>query len=663
MKKALVVDNNPVVLRAVSSILEQEGCEVQTAINGLHALEVMEGFTPDLVFTDLVMPLVGGEQLCRIIRSTPKLTHVFLVILSAIILEEKEQILQEINYDLCIAKSNLKDMRENIHQALLTFKSRKQILDGKTGQPEKRISAGLRASSIALELLSERRHLSEIVDNLSEGILELNRQGKIVSVNKTAVSILGICREEVIGSSFMNLPWGEHTTEIESWLKTQLTGGGMGRLELQETAPLRMNNRILIVTFIPIKEEATIFAVCIFRDITRQYLAEEHKRELDEAVQLIKQMGAMSCMAGGFAHDFNNLLTVICGNLDILMHTDDNKTEMDNRKVLEHAKSAAVVAVDLVKKISCFSTFGIISREDVHVGEVVRKAVDDYFKEHGGVYDLVLTGNESCVHIDPLQIQAALCNVLQNAVEASTDREIQVLVRDEDFAAPTIISGQYVPAGRYSRVDVRDRGKGIEREDILKIFDPYYSTKQRGTTKGMGLGLAIVYTTLRNHGGYVIATSEPGQGTTVSLFLPVFSTAGITGRGRDSTRIKNCHVLLVEGDEQLREIGRIMLEYLGYSASVAADVKEAGRIVQEGREGQGDRVAIVILDLSGIGDGDDMAICRSLHAVDSEVKIVAASTSILDPVMENCRKFGCVNTLPKPYTMDSLNHILAALQA
>lgn len=663
MKKVLVVDNNPVLLKAVASILEQEGCEVRTATNGLHALEVLEGFTPDAVFTDLIMPLVGGEQLCRIIRNTPKLAQVFLVILSAIILEENEQILREIDCDLCIAKGSFKEMREHIRQALQTFTGRKQALGGKTGQPEKRIPAGLKPSPVTLELLTEKRHIAEIVDNLSEGIFELSQKGKIVSINKAAVAIFGIRKEAAIGTPFIDLPWGEWQADIEGWLETQLLLGGMGRLEIQETAPLAINDRILIATFIPIREETAVFAVCIFRDITRQYRAEEHKRELDEAVRLIKQMDAMSCMAGGFAHDFNNLLTVICGNLDILSHADEDSSKaMDNRKILEYARRAAVVAVDLVKKISCFSTFGIISREDVPIGEVVKKAVDDYFKKNGGAYDLVLTGGESYVHVDPIQIQAAIGNVLQNAAEASDDREIQILVTDEEFAAPTIISGQYVPAGRYSRVDVRDSGKGIARENILKIFDPYYSTKQRGTLKGMGLGLTIVYATLRNHGGYVVVASEPGAGTMVSFFLPVFRADGIIGGIRDLDRARNCHVLLVEEDEQLREIGRIMLGYLGYAVTTVAAAGEAVAVVREGRAGQRERVAIAILDMSGINAEDDMAICRSLHEADPEVKIVASSASILDPVMEDCHKYGCANILPKPYTMDSLNHILTALQ-
>ena len=157
-----------------------------------------------------------------------------------------------------------------------------------------------------------------------------------------------------------------------------------------------------------------------------------------------------------------------------------------------------------------------------------------------------------------------------------------------------------MPAGRYSRIDVQDKGRGIERENILKIFDPYYSTKQRGTIKGMGLGLTIVYATLRNHGGCVVVNSEPDQGTLVSLFLPVFSAATLSGRIRENRREQNCRVMLIEEDEQLREIGRIMLEYLGYTAVVVADAVIAVQILQEGRAGKGERVAIVIMDLSDV---------------------------------------------------------------
>jgi PAS domain S-box-containing protein len=659
-KKVLVVDNNPVLLKAVSAILAKEGCEVKTAANGLNALETLEDFTPDLVFTDLVMPLIGGEQLCRIIRSTPKLAEVFLVLISAIILEEKEQTLQAIDCDLCIAKGSLAEMRQHIRQALRTY-DEQGVNARKFGQPARHIPVGLNPSIVTTELLSEKRHIAEMIDNLSEGVVELSWHGKIVAVNKAAMAILDCRKEEMIGRPFSELLWEEHRQDILDWIRDQLAGGGMGRLEIGEDQPLRIREKILTVSFIPIREEASTFAVCIFRDITRQFLAEEQKRELDEAVRLIKQMDAMSCMAGGFAHDFNNLLTVICGNLDILIHGQKEDDRVDSRAILDHAQRAAAVAVELVKKISCFSNFGIISRENIRIGGVVKNAIEGYFRSHGGDYDLILDEEESFVHIDPTQIEAALHNVLQNAAEAAGDREIRIRVQDEEFAVPTVISGQYVPAGRYSRVDIRDQGPGIESDEILKIFDPYYSTKQRGSTKGMGLGLTIVYATMRNHGGNVVVSSEPGGGTTVSLFLPVFNQILPVVRNRDGSRARICGVLLVEEDDQLREIGRIMLEYLGYAATVAADGRTAVQAYREGMAKGAARITIAIVEMSG-NEEEVLAIFRLLHDLDPGLKIIASSASIFDPVMGDCRKYGCVNTLPKPYTLDSLNHVLAALQ-
>jgi PAS domain S-box-containing protein len=388
MKKVLVVDNNPVLLKAISAILAREGCEVLTAKNGLNALEILENFTPDIVFTDLVMPLIGGDQLCRIIRSNPKLAEVFLVLISAVILEEKEQTLQSIDCDLCIVKGSLAEMRQHICQALRASDDRSRISARKNGQPARHIPAGLSPSIVTSELLSEKRHIAEVIDNLSEGVLELSWHGKIVSINKAAMTILDCRKEKMIGRPFAELPWEEHRPDILAWIRDQLVGGGMGRLEIGETQPLRVREKILTVSLIPIREETSTFAVCIFRDITRQFLAEEQKRELDEAVRLIKQMDAMSCMAGGFAHDFNNLLTVICGNLDILVHGQKEDGRVDSEAILDNAQRAAAVAVELVKKISCFSNFGIISRENIRIGGVVANAVDGYFRSHGGDYDL-----------------------------------------------------------------------------------------------------------------------------------------------------------------------------------------------------------------------------------------------------------------------------------
>jgi PAS domain S-box-containing protein len=656
--KTLVVDNNPVLLKAVSTLLEQEHCHVKTAGNGLEALEVLNEYHPDIVFTDLIMPLVGGEQLCKIIRKSPQLKDIFLVVLSAIILEDRKRILAGLDYDICIAKGSLSELRNHLQEALAMFTHKvreSKILLGDTVTGH---AAESETGSVLGELLSEKYHLKEILENLHEGIIELSPQGKMVSLNRAAVTILDCEMENLIGIAFASLSWGDHLERVRTWLHDELNEKGSRSLEITEADPIRMKDRILSASFLPVWENGYFFAVCILRDITRQYTAEKYKHEFDNAIRLVKKMDSMSCMAGGMAHDFNNLLTVICGNLDMM--TGVNSDMHENGILLESARKAAYLAVDLTRKISCFSPFGIISREDVIIEELIGATVQQFFRGNPDRYSCRIGMKKNWVNIDREQIAIAISNVLQNAIEAGATGEISISVVDETFDAPSIKAGQYVPAGNFVRISMEDNGKGIKSEDLLKVFDPYYSTKQRGAIKGMGLGLTIVYSTLRNHGGYVVVESEPGCGTVVSFFLPVYRS--LTDRDMVDRKggVRKRQILFMERDEQLRTIGKIMLEYLGYKTVIAMGKEEALQEVQGGIE-RNNPLAMVILNLSGSGGSDGVEICRALHESAPDLQVVVSSGSLLEPAMKNYKEYGFVNTLPKPYTLDDMKRITSIL--
>ena len=654
--KALVVDNNPVLLRAVSAILSQEGCVVQTAGTGLEALEIVDQYDPDIIFTDLVMPMVGGEQLCRIIRNTKKHEGIFIVVLSAIVLEDRERILREIPCDLCIAKGNLQEIRQHLNEALQAYFNRCSLIPEGIDRIA-RIPDGLEPSDTTSELLLEKRHLSQILANLDEGILELNYQGKVVAVNSSALKILACREENIIGWPLSTaVPWGKFKEAIQRWTEKQLIDRGMEKYDIFEDNALQLEERIITASFVPISESGSVFGLCILRDISRQFKAEKHHKELDNALRLVKKMDAMSCMAGGFAHDFNNLLTVICGNLDIVTLHGDNQTAGERENLLKQAKKAALVAVDLTRQISCFSNFGIVSRENVLVEDLVRKTVSNFFKTEGGQYTVTNTTRGDLIYGDPEELSQAIVKVLQNAVEASSGQGLEINIGENQFSAPQLMAGQYVPAGQYIRIDISDFGKGIHAEQLFRIFDPYYSTKERGALKGMGLGLTVVYAILRNHGGYVVVNSKTNQGTTVSLYLPALQHDEINTANEKGTPNDDRIVLLVEPEQQMGEIGKIMLGYLGFSVRLVSD--RAGAI-SELRDCTDDllRPPLVILALSTANDESAVETCRLLHEINPEIKVIAMSGMILDPVMQNCREFGFVNTLPKPFSMDSLKHI------
>ncbi len=630
--KTLVVDNNPVLLKAVSSILIQEGCIVKTAGTGLEALELLHDYEPEMVFTDLIMPLVSGEQLCRILRNTKRHEGVFIVVLSAIILEDQERIVADINCDLCIAKGNLKEMRQHIREALHIFGQRKNTSLFDDNKKDTRIPFGLKPSTVTSELLSEKRHLAMILANLDEGILELSNNGKIITANKAALKMLSGREEQLVGTAFAEaINWGALHESVRLWTDEQLIARGMGGYEISEESPLLLEGRVIIGAFLPVVEASDIFGLCILRDISRQYQAEQHNKELDNAIKLVKKMDAMSCMAGGVAHDFNNLLTVICGNLDILAHYGKNQSRDERLKLIEQARQTAMVAVDLTRQISCFSNFGIVSRETVGIGQLVRTAVDRFFQDEPGNYSICADCEDCLVYVDAEEIDQAINNVLKNGIEAANDRRIELRLGKNTFAAARLMSGQYVSAGTYAVVEIRDFGKGIDREQLFRIFDPYYSTKERGALKGMGLGLTVVYAILRNHGGHVVIDSEAGKGTIVSFYLPIMQDRENQGVASKTAIIEERHVLLIEPDDQMREIGRIMLEHLGYVVAKAGNrasaLKEMHRFVDELHWPR----PLIILDLSDINGESAVETCRLLHEMDDALQIIAMSGTILDP--------------------------------
>jgi len=658
--KALVVDNNPVLLRAVSAILKQEGCEVMTADTGLAALETLEDFLPDIVFTDLIMPLVSGEQLCRVLRNTEKYQNIFIVVLSAIVLEDRERIQREIACDLCIAKGDLKEIRLHLQEALKAYHSYSSALDDHQNRLT-RIPAGLKPSEVTSELLLEKQHAATILANLEEGILELSAQGKVVTVNSAALKILGIPEEKLIGSWFGHMiDWGDFRIPVEMWTNAQLTKQGMRSFLIGEEKPLKVNDRVVTASFSPVRERDTVFGLCIFRDITRQFVAEKYKREIDDAIKLVKKMDAMSCMAGGVAHDFNNLLTVICGNLDIITMFADRQTPEERMKLVEQARKAAIAAVDLTRQISGFSNFGIISRKTVNFRRLIEGAVNAFFKDDGKQVTFTCEDDIGDVSVDEEQISQAVTNVLQNAMEASSGRPaINVMVEQLTFAKPQLMSGQYVPVGQYGHAVFRDSGKGVEQEKLLRIFDPYYSTKERGALKGMGLGLAIVYSTMRNHGGHVVVSSEAGKGTEVSFYLPIIPCLAGFGLAQGDTMPRN--VVVMEPDQPMQEIAKVMLTHLGYTVTVATNGDELlGQVARIQNGGSVKGSFLVLVEISEMDMESACQLCNALNSLAPGVTIVGMSGTIIGPLMENCQNLGFAGALSKPYTMDSLKHVLSS---
>lgn len=273
--KILVVDNDKLMLEFMSDILSKEGHQVLTARDGLSALDVLRTHTPDVIFTDLVMPNIDGKELCKIIRGVPELEDVYLVILTSVAAEARVDI-AELKADACIAKGPFKEMAQNVLAVLDQPKlSSSRYLSGEVLGIEK-----AHPRRVSMELLSMVKHLESILGGIAEGILEIGPEQKIVYANPAALSLTGIAEERLIGSPFLDLFSEDDQKRLINTLKSK---GGMPK-RISEDDPLILNDYLVTVDILTLKEDRSSFVIVISDVTDRKRTEKELEQHFEELV-------------------------------------------------------------------------------------------------------------------------------------------------------------------------------------------------------------------------------------------------------------------------------------------------------------------------------------------------------------------------------------------
>ena len=269
-KKILVVDNHPVVLTYLVRLLEKRGHQVKTAVDGLSALDVLADYTPEVMFIDLVMPNINGAQLCRIVKRMPALKDTYKVILSATMAEISED-LRTLVADAFIVKGPFDQMGKHVLAAVA--RSGKDVT--KAGSEEIMGSKGVYRRTITSELMSAKGHLEMILRSISEGIVELTPEGRIVFVNPAAAFLMGRSEEALLGSKFPESIQGPGRARVEMLLSKMMEG-----LEsVNHDTPLLMENRHVSLKLLRVEKPESFSIMVIFNDITALIEAEEILRK------------------------------------------------------------------------------------------------------------------------------------------------------------------------------------------------------------------------------------------------------------------------------------------------------------------------------------------------------------------------------------------------
>ena len=295
MKRILVVDNDEFILEFMNNILTNEGHEVIMATDGLSALDTLKGYTPDVIFIDLVMPNIVGKKLCEIIRSTEELKDAFLIILSAVAVEEEIDIV-EMGADAWIAKGSFSEMTQDVLATLAqteTAPSRRKSEVGGT--------RGKRPSGIAKELLSVKRHFQIILDSMSEGILEITAGGRIIYANPAALSLICIPEQKLLASNLVDI-----FDEDDRQRVYELIGSMNGESKsITDGSPVNLNRHQVTLNVLTIDSQEQS-AVIIMNDVTE-------RKTMERALVQKEKLRTLGAISAELAHEIRNPLVSIGG--------------------------------------------------------------------------------------------------------------------------------------------------------------------------------------------------------------------------------------------------------------------------------------------------------------------------------------------------------------
>lgn len=267
--KILVVDNNPVILRVMTAFLADDlGHQVQTAADGLAALHLLDEFTPEVVITDLVMPNIGGDKLCRIIRDLPQLSHCYIVILSAIAAEESPGTYQA---DAIIAKGRAGEVKKHLQTVL------DQVGRHKSDQLyEVDLTLGLdqmHDREVTRELLDSRNYYAAIIEQLEEGVFGLSLNGEIIHVNRAACRLTGQSEEKLLSREFAKLFTAPNQALVRRELQEMSHGKVLAPRQLDSDPPLHVNGYYVILRCLPLEVDGRRAILVIMRDQSDQVIS------------------------------------------------------------------------------------------------------------------------------------------------------------------------------------------------------------------------------------------------------------------------------------------------------------------------------------------------------------------------------------------------------
>ncbi|MDY0040217.1 MAG: response regulator, partial [Desulforhabdus sp.] len=541
--RILIVDDEPDILQIFRSALVEEGYEVSCASNGAEALKIYGTKPFDLVITDMKMPQMDGLELLKRIKDLDQSSEVIILTGFATLENAIEALKEDRAFDY------LTKPLEGLDILYLTIN---KALERRRLKNENRLLFD-QLKEARDELVKKVQEQDLLLDCVETMIWYLTDAETYGAVNEATAKFLGMTKSDLIGKRLAEVLSREQAEQHLAGNREVFKSHKQIRSD-EWLKDYRGEARLLTITKTPkLNDQGAIeYVVCSAHDITEY-------RQMQQELYRVQKLESLGVLAGGIAHDFNNFLGMILGYISLAIL--DIPTGNQAQESLIEAEKAVLQARDIARQLLTFSEGGSPTKQLIwlspHLKEVVR-------------FTLSGSNIKSKFHIDddlwPIecdlkQVEQVVSNLVMNAREAMPEGgTIEVFADNVNLPIAEIGPPQF---RKYVRISIKDQGIGISEESLGKIFDPFFSTKQRGSQKGMGLGLALVHSIVNKHNGRITVDSQIGIGTTFHVYLPASQEqVAAPSRAEEAFTVQQTgagSVLLMDDDDVLRTAVMSML--------------------------------------------------------------------------------------------------------
>ncbi|MBA3028188.1 MAG: response regulator [Desulfobacteraceae bacterium] len=505
---------------------------------------------------------------------------------------------------------------------------------------------------------SEKKY-RDLVENANSIIMRLDIHGNITFFNEFAQKFFMYSEVEIVGTSYQEILLKGQMGGKDNFqgLISSFNKDPDKQIISEDETTLKTGQKVWITwTNKPIFDESGYLKeiLLIGNDITELKKAEIDKKDLEARLQRAEKMEAIGTLAGGVAHDLNNILSGIVSYPELILL--DLPSDSKLRKPIATIQKAGERASAIVQDLLTLARRGVVARSSLNLNEIVTEYLNS--PEHENLrlqYPNVkvqtnLQSNLFNILGSNIHLQKTIMNLVINAAEAIGDEGEIIISTENHYVDKNLNAYEQVKKGEYAMIIIKDNGIGIAHHDLNRIFEPFFTKKKMGRS-GTGLGMAVVWGTIKDHNAFIDVKSVQGKGTTFSLFFP--TTRQIDLKTENNASIedykgKGEKILIVDDLEEQRIIASSMLTKLGYITNSVPSGEEAIKYIK------GNKVDLIVLDMILENGIDGLDTYKNILEISPHQKAIITSGYSESDRVKEAQKLGAIHYLRKPYSLEQL---------